>query len=712
MNSHTCPNDLLAEVTQQGRATRRWPEAVRWLVRIACLIILTAILWPGVQLWPTRFQPEIPQWIQTLESPEAVRFVPALSPWITLSSLLAAPVEASKESAAGLRQDAPKLPFSERAGRKIAAMYSMFSMAAGLGLAVGLLVIVCRRWFCRWMCPMGVCTELAGRTGRLCRLRSFRFFPLGQWIALLTLAGAAVGYPILLWMDPLALWAGWITSAALQPIPGDQPPNPTTPKQTQVAKQTELANQADPAKQADSAKQDSAVESVFRPAHPNWFAIGAATVLVVSFVLPGLWCGRLCPLGGFQEVLWQLRQMALGVVKRVVWIFRLGSSRVSAEGAEAVEGKRAVRVLGILQRSEGTASPFRGRGQLGLWPSRVSEEARLSPPRERPAEPKAKPGEGREGTASPLRGRGRPAGGWPGEGEKEAACSHSLPLTQILSPQGKGDKIESLSGQGRGETIESLSGQGKFFGTQESKETTESLPADEGKKMESLHSAELVQGLPPNPPEQPSLPGARQPAAIQVVPRQAAESGWKLGRRLVLAGLVGVVWAGWLRRLRSGPAKVLRPPGAAPEQVFTGLCIRCGNCLRACPSRILLPDSAQHGLAGFLAPVLHLDKDYCRENCNRCTLACPSGALQSISLAEKPKVRIGLAKVDMGRCMLGEARECFICRDRCPYQAIRTQFSPITYMVEVQIDPARCNGCGACQVACPTWPRAILVQPL
>jgi MinD superfamily P-loop ATPase len=80
--------------------------------------------------------------------------------------------------------------------------------------------------------------------------------------------------------------------------------------------------------------------------------------------------------------------------------------------------------------------------------------------------------------------------------------------------------------------------------------------------------------------------------------------------------------------------------------------------------------------------------------------------------AEKPKVRIGLARVDMGRCMLGEARECFICRDRCPLQAIHTQFSPITYMMEVQIDPARCNGCGACQASCPTWPRAIVVHPL
>ncbi|HPP53770.1 MAG TPA: 4Fe-4S dicluster domain-containing protein, partial [Thermoguttaceae bacterium] len=579
-----------------GGPTCRWQEAVRWLVRIGCLVILTAILWPGGQLWPSWFRLPPPQWIQRLESPESARLVPALSPWIALSSL--------------------------------AATHTL-SLATGVGLGMGLLVVLRRRWLCRWMCPMGVCTELAGRAGRLCRLRAYRLFSVGQWIALLTLGGAAVGYPLFLWMDPLALWAGWISPASGDPSPLEKQPNPVT------------ADQTNPAHQTDLAKEDDQAGLGFAPANLNWFAVGAAAVLMVSFLLPGLWCGRLCPLGGLQEVLWQLRQMAVGAANR------------------------AIRVL------------------VALVPT---------PQR-------------REDTASPLGGRGRPARGWPGEGEKKAAWSSYFPLTLTLSRQGRGEKKEAIPPAERENRVSAE----RENRVSAERENTESLPAEREK---SSLSAETLRVLPPGLPEQPSQPGTLQSRFRQTAHSDGTESGWKLGRRFVLAGLIGAVWAGWVRRLHGAAAKPLRPPGAANEEVFSGLCIRCGNCIRACPSRIILPQGAQHGLAGFLTPFVHLDQDYCREDCTRCTQACPTGALRPILPAEKPKVQIGLARVDMGRCLLGEARECFICRDRCPYQAIRTQFSPITYMVEVQINPARCNGCGACQVSCPTWPRAIVVEPL
>jgi MauM/NapG family ferredoxin protein len=186
----------------------------------------------------------------------------------------------------------------------------------------------------------------------------------------------------------------------------------------------------------------------------------------------------------------------------------------------------------------------------------------------------------------------------------------------------------------------------------------------------------------------------------------------KMARRTALALAIGAGCAAAARRIAPNSSKSLRPPGALEEQAFAGLCTRCGNCIRACPYHIIQRDASIAGWATLLAPTLSFEKDYCREDCTLCTQVCPSGALAPLSQDQKANMQLGLPRVDMDICLLAEDRECAACMRWCPYEAIRYVFSEATYSLAPVIDPKKCNGCGACQLACPTKPvKAIQVFP-
>jgi ferredoxin-type protein NapF len=352
------------------------------------------------------------------------------------------------------------------------------SWATGLGLVIVAVVLLRRRWFCRWMCPTGLLTEQTGRLGRRFGRRCPSVPSAGQWIACITLGGALLGYPVFLWLDPLALLAGPfgllanVTGAAIW-----------------------------------------------------WTASGLLIVLLLSMIWPGLWCHRLCPLGATQDLLVRL---------------------------------------------------------------------------------------------SPVAGRMRSGAGQPAAGEV-------------------------------------------------------------------------------------AEPVARPSAA-------AANSG--MSRRAALGALAGVGWAAAARPLHGQVPPPLRPPGALEDVEFAGMCLRCGNCIRACPANIIRPDLLEHGLAGFLAPVVRFDGDYCREDCTRCAAVCPSGALRPLRLTDKPTVLMGVARVNLDLCVLLDNRECWACRNYCPYDAVSFVWSDDVYTLTPVVDADKCPGCGACELACPTQPeKAILIYP-
>ena len=185
-----------------------------------------------------------------------------------------------------------------------------------------------------------------------------------------------------------------------------------------------------------------------------------------------------------------------------------------------------------------------------------------------------------------------------------------------------------------------------------------------------------------------------------------------LARRVFLGIGIGGVWATATQAARGGSVRPLRPPGARDEDRFVGLCVRCGACARACPAGIIRPDLGVSGAAGLLTPVVTFDRDYCREDCHACNTVCPSGAIGRLSLDEKRRWVMGRTRLDLSACLLAGGQECAACITACPYDAVTRVPSDDGFFSQPRVDAARCTGCGACEAACPTWPKkAIWVEP-
>jgi ferredoxin len=182
------------------------------------------------------------------------------------------------------------------------------------------------------------------------------------------------------------------------------------------------------------------------------------------------------------------------------------------------------------------------------------------------------------------------------------------------------------------------------------------------------------------------------------------------GRRAFLGVVAGGAAALALRRLLPGNPLPVRPPGARTEDEFTGLCARCGACIRACPYHIIAPDFGGSGMTGLLTPVIDYSKAHCFEYCNECTQVCPTGAIERLALEAKRNLALGLAVVDRSKCLAwSHGQYCMVCHEFCPYLAIEPEeHNGVNCPV---VKPDMCRGCGACQVECPALPdKAIVVQ--
>ena len=159
----------------------------------------------------------------------------------------------------------------------------------------------------------------------------------------------------------------------------------------------------------------------------------------------------------------------------------------------------------------------------------------------------------------------------------------------------------------------------------------------------------------------------------------------------------------------------VRPPGSVPEQEFLELCIRCGECFKACPNNVLQPQGFEQGLEGLWSPIVNADWAGCESSCNACGQVCPTGAIRAIPIEEKRVARMGLAIVNETTCLpLAGKEDCDLCVQECNaagYEAIEftqvhTQLDdngvPVEgsgFLAPVVLDD-KCVGCGLCQTRC------------
>ncbi len=152
----------------------------------------------------------------------------------------------------------------------------------------------------------------------------------------------------------------------------------------------------------------------------------------------------------------------------------------------------------------------------------------------------------------------------------------------------------------------------------------------------------------------------------------------------------------------------LRPPGAVPEDVFAGKCIRCGRCVEVCPYHSIVPLDARAGVyAG--TPLIFAEQIPCYL-CMKCVQVCPTGTLRNITQDE---TRMGLAVIEKYSCITwrGEAL-CRTCYNVCPFKEKAIHLDQLRPVV----DERHCTGCGLCTHGCPITvspgKKAINVKPL
>ena len=169
--------------------------------------------------------------------------------------------------------------------------------------------------------------------------------------------------------------------------------------------------------------------------------------------------------------------------------------------------------------------------------------------------------------------------------------------------------------------------------------------------------------------------------------------------------------------IKNNNDKLIRPPGSVDEKEFFKRCIKCGACMKVCPTNAIQPTMLEAGFEGIWSPFLIMRIGYCEQSCVLCSQACPTGAIwpidedEKLGKSAKKPISIGTAFIDRGRCLpFAMDIPCIVCQEHCPTspKAIYLKESisvnrdgKSIVLQQPYIDPVVCWGCGICENICP-----------
>jgi len=218
----------------------------------------------------------------------------------------------------------------------------------------------------------------------------------------------------------------------------------------------------------------------------------------------------------------------------------------------------------------------------------------------------------------------------------------------------------------------------------------------------------------------PICPKKAESFRLRPRPAFAPETRLDLSRRRILQGAglglafaalakvdPGRKYAAQAKNVKLSSQALIRPPGALPEDDFINRCVRCGGCMKACPTGGLQPALHEAGIEGFWTPILVPRIGCCAQECTACGHVCPTGAIRQVTKEEKSGIFLGTAVINHSNCIAWNAdKQCLVCDEYCSYHAVH--WKVVNGTRKPFVDDTKCVGCGACENACPIQPTAAI----